>query len=141
MKVIRVSLLITVFILVVGTALAAADEMSKTEACKLLGNCADDAVSAAEQMRIQCGKMMEAAKNLTDKGMQIKTRGQMWADKDMVTEGDAMVSRGTKMMEDAKKMDEQCKLIIDEAKKTKQKADQLKHEYDKNEGKKDEPKL
>jgi hypothetical protein len=117
-------------------------DMTKEDACKLLGTCADDTVAAAEAMRAQCVKMMDAGKALLDKGMQIKTRGQMWGDKAMAAEGDGMIARGQKMIDEAKKMDEQCKIMIDEAKKAKVTAEEMKKQGDKKQdSKKDEPKL
>jgi hypothetical protein len=120
----------------------AEQEMNQDEACKILGNCADDSIKAAETMRTHCANMMELANAQMAKGMQIKTRGQMWSDKDMVAEGDSLIERGKVMLEQAKKMDEQCKLIIDQAQKSKKKASEMNKNYeDKSKGKKDEPKL
>jgi hypothetical protein len=121
-------LILTLVAALVIPALAMAqgnNELSRDEACKILGNCADDAVSTAEKMRVQCADMMKIAAKLMNQGMQIKTRGQMWTDQDMVGEGDGMLARGKKMMEEAKKMDEQCKLIIESAKASKRNAERL----------------
>ena len=106
---------------------------NRDEACKILGNCGDDMISAAEMMRAQCAKMIDTAKSMMDKGMKIKTQGQVWGDKDMIAEGDKLYADGKKMMEEAQKMDEQCKIIIEEGKKKKAAAsDYSKQPKDKN---------
>jgi len=103
----------------------AEDGMTKDEACKILGNCADDAVATAQKMRAQCQEMMKAAEKMIDKGARIMTRGQMWTDKEMETEGNSLVAQGKLMLHQAKMMDQQCKIIIDSAKKSKDKAKKM----------------
>lgn len=136
-------MLLTVAILVLMPMIALAEqEMNKEDACKLLGNCADDSIKAAEAMRTQCANMMELANAQIAKGMQISTRGKMWGDKEMTAEGDALVERGKAMLDQAKKMDEQCKLIIDNAQKSKKKSEEMgKKAEGKDKGKPEEPKL
>jgi len=119
---------LTAMLLMLLASVAYAEEeqdMSRDEACAILGDCGDEMVSIAEKMQAQCQSMIVVADKLKTKGMKLKMRGTVWGDQGMIDEGDKMVQDALKMEAEAKRMDEACKIIIDAGKKKKKRSSEM----------------
>lgn len=114
-------LIAMVMILMASTAFAEQKNITKDEACALLGSCGDDVVKTAMAMKAECKNMMTKAEELIKKGKMIRGQGQLWQDKEMETEGESLYNLGKAMMEKAKTMNDACDLIIAQGEKTKKK--------------------
>lgn len=128
MKLIKWVILVA-FSLALMAPLAMAEEgdadLSRDEACAILGECGDEMVGVAEMMQAQCQSMIRVADKMKKKGMKIKMRGQVWQDQEMMAEGEALIQQAEDMEEQAKKMDEVCRIIIEQGKNKKKRSQQL----------------
>ena len=102
-----------------------ADQMSHGQACTMIGGCGNDMVAAAQQMMVQCDNMIATAKKLKDKGIQIKTHGQITLDQQMIAEGEKLIQQAEQMEEQARKMSEACRLLVEQGKKLQQEGAQM----------------
>ena len=115
-------MVLTLIALFAFSAMAVAEEeMSKNQACALLGNCGNDIVQSAKAMQAECEKMMEKAKGLMDKGKMIRGQGMLWQDKEMETEGQSIYDQGKTMYDKAKAMSDACALLIAQGEQTRNK--------------------
>lgn len=127
MKALRITTL-ALFAVALMAAMVLAEEqgqMTRDQACSLLGNCGDDMVNSAQQMMAQCENMIATAKKLKEKGIQIKTRGEIWQDQEMIDEGSRLIEQAEQMETQAKKMSDACKILLEEGLKRKKKAVQM----------------
>ena len=127
----RKIMFIAVAIVALWAVAAFADkDMTKDQACDLIGSCAFDLEQTAQSMQVECDKMMKQAQDLTEKGKLIRGRGELWQDKDMIQEGMKIYDQGQAMYEKAKNMSDACALMIKNAEETKKKYKPADPNYD-----------